>query len=318
MTERHNLIGRLGVAILFWVVSCGDHREAPVPKEAPSPIPGPPEEAPPPPKASGMSVATFPTAGGALQHILRKSDPAVVGFGEFHQKTGTAATLSALERFSRELLPVIAGRTSDLVVETWVSTGDCGKAEKRVTQNVDKVSERPAETENETVKLIKKAAALGVQPHVMELRCEDYEKLQAEGEVDYLALLELVGRRLGEKAKQAVVFRDSKRAEAKEKGAPAEAAKMVAVYGGAVHNDARPAEMWKSVTFGPDLEKFTSDRYVEIDLYVPEFIEGSDNVKQEKWYPVFEANVSTEKTLVIELDESSYIIVFRKGVANKG
>ena len=163
-------------------------------------------------------------------------------------------------------------------------------------------------------------AALGVQPHVLELRCDDYQKLQGDGGVDYLALLELVGRRLGEKAEQALLFRDAERAGKKtppEKANAEASKKMVAIYGGAVHNDAEPAEMWKTVTFGKELDRFSSGRYVEIDLCVPEFVEASDAAKEERWYNAFERNVSADKTLVIELGKSSYVIAFRKGVASR-
>jgi hypothetical protein len=319
-------IGHIGIhgllaALVCLTVACGDKGTSIKPSDSP---PKPPSEVPgkraPDPPAPSPEVKTFGTAHAALQYVLEKSDPLVVGFGEFHQRTGTTATLSALERFSEELLPVIAGRTSDLVVETWMSAGACGKAEKQVTRDVDQVSDRPEVTESETVRLIKKAAALGVQPHVLELKCDDYQKLQVDGGVDYLALLELVGKRLGEKAEQALLFRDAERTEKKTPPGKADALatkKMVAIYGGAVHNDAEPAEMWKSVTFGAELERFSSGRYVEVDLCVPEFVEAGDAGKEELWYAAFEKNASPDKTLVIQVGKNAYVIVFRKGVASR-
>jgi hypothetical protein len=261
--------------------ACGDKGSG----ASPEPVQGPeislkPQAKPEPPKKAPkprLDVRLFASADKALEYVLHKSRPLVVGFGEFHQHTGTVDTLSALKRFTDTMLPVMAARTSDLVVETWVSTGNCGQNEKRVTKDVSEVSKRPEATETETVKLIKKAEALGVQPHVLELQCNDYAKVLVDGGVDYLAMLELVGKRLGEKAKKALVYRDAQKAEKpkedkKETGAP----KMVALYGGAVHNDAEPEETWKTVTFGKELKQFSSERYVEIDLYVPEFIQDSD------------------------------------------
>ncbi len=249
----------------------------------------------------------FPTAAEALAEIVRETKPRAIGFGEFHQQTKTANILSALERFSGSMLPVLSGKTSDLIVETWVAKGACGKEEKKVLKQVDKVTERPAETENETIRLLKRAKSLGIQPHILEVQCEDYEKVQdPDGGLDYLALLELVARRLKEKGKAALAYRAGKGA----------GEKIVALYGGAIHNDATPVEMWRSVSFAPDIKEAAGDKYVEVDIYVPEFIENSNIVSGEPWFPLFKEMVSPEKALLIKLDERSFIIVFRKGVSS--
>lgn len=246
----------------------------------------------------------FPSADKALEEILANTHPRVVGFGEFHQQNKTAETVSALERFADLMLPVLAGKTSDLVVETWVSQGRCGPVEKKVTTEVDRVTERPKETENETIRLLKKANKLKIRPHILEVQCEDYEKVQdKDGGVDYLALLELVAKRLEEKGKSAL----------STTGAGAD--KIVAVYAGAIHNDATPEEMWKSVSFGPALKNAAGGKYIEIDIYVPEFIENSDIVRQESWFPLFTRLASPDKALLIRLNENAYIIGFRKGVS---
>jgi hypothetical protein len=75
----------------------------------------------------------------------------------------------------------------------------CGEAEERVVEEVEEVSERPEATENETVKMLKRAEALGVRPHILTVGCEDYKSVfQEDGNVDYFRMLELVGTLLGQ------------------------------------------------------------------------------------------------------------------------
>ena len=64
------------------------------------------------------------------------------------------------------------------------------EVEEKAIKEVEEVTERPAETENETVKLLKDAKARGVQPHILDVKCEDYEALFDEkGEMDFLKML---------------------------------------------------------------------------------------------------------------------------------
>ncbi|MCP4680181.1 MAG: hypothetical protein GY854_32740 [Deltaproteobacteria bacterium] len=53
-----------------------------------------------------------------------------------------------------------------------------------------------------------------------------------------------------------------------------------------------------------------------MDLLVPEFIENSNLVKNEPWFPVFMELASKDKTLLIQLTDHSYLIVFKKDIMN--
>ncbi|MCP4676276.1 MAG: hypothetical protein GY854_12350 [Deltaproteobacteria bacterium] len=301
---------------LLFVVGCkktGRHVAHPE-VEAGAPDETPKEEPPPAEEVkyesgemSGFSYQYFPSAADAIGYIVETTEPRILGLGEFHQQHGTVNILSALVRFTSSLLPMIARVTSDLIVETWVATGSCGEVEKKVTAEVDEVTERPEATESDTLKLIKKAVSLNIQPHVLEIDCHDYQKLFQGGEegMDYMALLQLVGQHLEAKDKKALGFRDNGEVKVKP---------MITFYGGAIHNDAKPAEMWSTVSFGLGLEKAAPGRYVEVDLLVPEFIENSNLVKNEPWFPVFIELASKDKTLLIQLTDHSYLIVFKKGV----
>ena len=71
----------------------------------------------------------------------------------------------------------------------------------------------------------------------LKMECEDYEKVQGDAGVDYLAMLELVKDHL-EKKGQTLLTKKAKKA-----GRP-----MLAIYCGAIHNDAKPEEIWESVS----------------------------------------------------------------------
>lgn len=255
---------------------------------------------------AGFSHRLFDDEAEALRAVLEAARPAAIGFGEYHQMNDTSGTLSAIERFTRRLLPALAGQTSDLVVETWVSLGSCGKAEKQVVAEVEEVSQRPAETENETVRLLRQARALGIQPHILAVQCADYEKvLAADGGLDYLAFLELVGARLGDTAGAIIA----------KQPAAAGLRRMVGIYCGAAHNDVAPLEGFEAVSFAKRVAALVGGRYVEVDLLVPEFVEQSDLARNEAWFSLFERVASPDHVALIELRPDSYLVILRRGEA---
>ena len=256
-------------------------------------------EAPP----DALPHRIFSSAAKALEAVLDETDPSVVGFGEFHQQTGTVGTLSTIERFADQLLPVMAQRTSDLVVEAWVSKGRCGEVEKQVVSDVNKVSKRPDETEDENLRMLKAARVLGVQPHILKMECADYEKVHmADGGVDYLEMLELVARRLMETTGKIIQKR------------PPGDHRMIAVFSGAIHNDLSPAKDWETFSYGPAMRKAARGKYVEIDIYVPEFVQAASTAREEIWYDKVTSLASRETAALIETGKNSYIIVFPKGI----
>jgi hypothetical protein len=165
-------------------------------------IPGPP--APEAPVAQRYS-----TIGDALAAVIPPGAGTVVlGVGELHQTTDTAALPSSLSRFTGEILPMIAGRTSDLIVETWITDGACGPAEAATIAGVATTTERPAATESEIVTLLRRAKDAGVRPHVLHVGCADYQLLSPPSSstpsssskrgatVDFQRMLTLIERQL--------------------------------------------------------------------------------------------------------------------------
>lgn len=251
-----------------------------------------------------LKVKLYADAKGALADVLLRTNPSVIGFGEFHQQNATVKIRSALDRFRNDLLPLMGAATSDLIIETWVPKG-CGAVEKQVIREVEEVTERPKETENETVQLINSAKQLGVAPHILDVSCKQYQELfDTDGQMDFLSMLQLVGQMLGDTTQKAMAYR---------KENPQGNRQRILVYGGAIHNDLYPTETWESCAFGSRIQKLAKT-YIAIDLYVPEFIDNSDLVKNEPWYPIFEEHASPQMAVLIEKAPDSYIIIFKRGI----
>jgi hypothetical protein len=240
----------------------------------------------------GAAVATLlPDAGG------------VIAFGELHQTRATAKVRSAIARFTDEILPVVAPHASHLIVETWITRGTCGEAEAQVTEEVARTTERPVETESEIVKLLRRAKELGVAPHVLDVGCDEYEVLAGgtAGKVDYDKLLTITNQHLERAIGQGLLL-------PRASGRP-----LVIVYGGALHNDLFPDPALAKYTFGRHVHAATRGAYREVDLYVPEMVDGTPALKAEPWYRVWQRGGAGASDVVIQRNPRSAIVVFRRG-----
>ena len=249
----------------------------------------------------------------ALAAILKRAEtdaggsaPRVVAFGEYHELKGNLGVKSGLKRFSEQLLAAIQPLTSDLILETWVTAGGCGKEEKQVVADVTTTTKRPVTTENELVTLIKQARGIGVQPHILEISCGEYQGLLGkDGAVDYEKMLKLVGDLLAKKIAQVKLRREA-----------AGIRKIVAVYGGALHNDLYPSEDFRPYTFGPGTAIAFPGQYLEVDLYVPEFIANDEGLTKEPWFAKYVQKSRTGKkeppgrTWVVRRGKGSFILLF--------
>ncbi len=258
---------------------------------------------PPLPMAPGAPLVAekFVSPADAMRAFLGDlgDAPGVVAFGELHQTAKTADVRSSIARFTDEILPAIAPRASHLIVETWVSRGACGETEKQVTQDVARTTERPAETENEIVRLLRRAKELGMEPHVLDVDCHEYQTLVgAGGTVDYDKLLTLTGRHLGRAIEQALAL-----------PRPADRP-LVLVYGGALHNDLAPNPELAKYSFGPAIDALTHGDYREVDLLVPELVDSYPALRAERWYPVWRKARATPGTTLIRRQARSAVLLF--------
>ncbi len=260
------------------------------------------------PPAAPPTVTVHASAMAALNSVIaelpqKKGAPLVLALGEYHETNADASKRtkvpSALKRFSEQLLPVLATQSSDLILETWITDGNCGKQETAAVQDVQKTTQRPQKTEDELVTLVKQAKAAGVQPHILKLSCDDYKSLTASGEVDYEKLLKLVTELLQKK------IVDVTRRRERDGGS-----RHVLVYGGALHNDLAPKAELAAFSYGPAMQKEFSAGFVELDLYVPEFVDRDDSMKQEPWYPLYKKRAKPGQTVLVRRGPGSYILLF--------
>lgn len=246
------------------------------------------------------TLRVFATPVDALASLMA-TRPRVVAFGEFHEIKGGAKVPSAIKRYTDQLFPSLQARASDLIVETWVTEGNCGKKEEQVVKDVATTTKRPESTESEVVTLIKRAKAASVQPHILDLSCIEYQSLLlADGGVDYEKMLDLITRKLREQIEAALKARVL---------APD---KVVMVYGGALHNDVFPREELRPYTFAEPVSSAVGGRYLEVDLYVPEFVEHDATLQKEAWFPLWKKQQKPGKTILVERGPRSYIIVFAR------
>jgi hypothetical protein len=252
-----------------------------------------------------LRARTIPSVNGAIEELLARQ-PRVVAFGEVHQTTASLKVPSSLKHFEDEILAVVAPRASDLVVETWMTEGKCGKTEKAVMKDVQKTTERPAQTEDEVVTLIKRAEAAGVKPHILSVSCKEYEAIYQGKKVDYDALLRMTSEKLEGGIREVL-------------GKPGAAeTRAVVVYGGALHNDLAPGEGLSSYAFGESVSKTVGGKYLEIDLYVPEYVEKQKALRAEPWYRAYKKAARKGQAVMIERSLASYVIVFPRAQRAKG
>lgn len=272
--------------------------------QAASPAPSAASVSPAGWKACGTTTCkSATTPGAALAAILAEDRPLVVGFGEAHAQKGSEEIASTAWRATNELFGELGGKASDLVLELWIADPKCApKAQAKVEKQQKQVTQtQAASNTNEYVVLAEKAKALGIQPHVIRPTCAEVDKLAKAGDDAVLEMLSMITEHM---QKQVADLRSK----------PAAKDKIVLTYGGAMHNDLRPAEGREGWSFGPAVDAATDHRYVEIDLVVPEYVKDTPAWTGQRWYAGHLATTSDAGTTVIKSGERSYAIVMPRGV----
>jgi len=254
---------------------------------------------------AGAAEAALPAhhrvadAGAAIREILAATHPRVIGFGELHSRTDRAHVGSSLAHFTAEVLPVVKDQLSDLVLETWVVDPHCGETATKATAAVEHTMRRPEATKSELGQLVDAARAAGVQPHAMRMTCDDYARVAPKGKpVAVEVMLDLVTRELGRIAIEAVVHRDRHHATRR----------LVATYGGALHNDLYPADGVGQWSFARRVDDATGGRYVEVDLYVPELARADATSQKQPWFPILD-EAGPDHAVLIERGPRSYVVI---------
>jgi hypothetical protein len=289
-------VKRWVLVLAFCTAGCGkDIKDAPRPQPSPA---DPKASAPAPDAAPTVKADSYPDLGTALKAII-PADARVIGFGEMHNRTDRAQVKSALARFTSDGLPGLSDKLSDLIVETWIPDPKCGQQATTATAKVTITSRRPQETKSEIAVLAETARAAKVQPHAMKLKCEDYEKIAPAGkDANTEVMLDLITSELGRITDEAVAYRTKHN----------EPRPWIAIYGGGLHNERFPSDAVKHWSFAERVDKTTGNKYVEIDLIVPELAEGEASMAKEPWFPLVKNAEPTVK--VWQRGERSFVVVF--------
>ncbi len=248
----------------------------------------------------GTKCRTFPTSGEAFNAVLVEG-PRVLAIGESHAPAGSA-TPATIRRFQEELLPILAGKASAMVLELWVGAPRCQAAVTAVATKQKEVTKtQAASNPNAYFDLGTAAKALGIFPLPLTPTCDDYASIVDAGPSDIDAMLRLI-RKL---TAASVRTRLEKSPE-----------KMVVAYGGLLHNDLAPRKGMEAWSFGNELSDATAGKYVELDLVTPEFIEDSDTWKRLPWFSAFHRERQGGETVLIEPSPKSYVLIFSRGQKN--
>jgi hypothetical protein len=303
-------------AVLFFsvVLSACDRSPSPVPPSVSAPVPSMSVSAPVAIVDAGAGTACgamgclqFDTVEDAFKAALA-SKPLVVAIGEAHAQKTKEGVASSAKRFTETILPAIKANASDLLLEIMMPAklpdgGACVATATAVKKKQEVITNQQASTaQNEYVVMGDTAKKLGVIPDLLRPTCEDLAAIQKASDAEWLALQLGTIARLT-KTKVGVLLDRNART-------PADADKFIITYGGSLHNDVQPPPERADFCFGPDLIKRTGGRYVEIDLYVPDYIEDTDNWKKQEWYASYDKAKLGAKTTMFRPRENSFVILF--------
>jgi hypothetical protein len=229
----------------------------------------------------------------------------VLGVGETHALKGSEAVEPATRRFSRDLLPLLAGNASDLVIELLLPNAACEKKTRAAAKSQKVVTEHQAPTDqNDYVALGSAAKALGIRPHALEPTCDDLARIAKGGADGVATSLDVITRLTTELATR---FLDA--------NAAARDARMVVLYGGALHNDVLPRPGREAWSYGSALTAKTAGKYIELDLIVPEFIGDSPAWRSFPWVKTFDPASHPAEASLLMPSSHAFVLVFPRSNA---
>jgi hypothetical protein len=247
-----------------------------------------------------LGCAQYDSAADAFRDAI-EGDPLVVGIGETHAPKG-ASVASAAKRFTQELLPLLAGRASDLLVELMAPPSACADAAADVREKQAPATSRQAETnQNEYVAMGESARTIGIVPDMLRPTCADLDRVRRAGDDAITASLDLIARLSLGQARR-LVDRDAR--------SDADRGKLVVLYGGMLHNDLQPPPESARWSYAPELAQAVGGRFVAVDLVVPEFIGDDETWGKLPWRPHYDRTRLGAKSTLFRTGERSYVLVF--------
>lgn len=297
------LVLTLAGTSLVSIVACGRHAQPAPPAPASAGVDPPAAPAGEASPCGDVRCTQYDSALEAFQ-AATASAPEVIAVGEAHAQKGSTVP-SAAQRFTGEILPALAGRASDLLVELMMPPTGCTDAAAEVRQKQAPATSRQAETnQNEYVTMGDRARALGIVPDMLRPSCADLDGVRDAGDEALDASLRLIARLCGAQGAR-LVDRDAK--------SDADRNKAVVIYSGLLHNDLAPPPERAAWSYAPALDARVGGRLVAIDLVVPEFIAADDPTwKSLPWVASYEGareRLGARVTL-LQTRERSYVLVF--------
>jgi len=237
-----------------------------------------------------------------LQALSAAGDPLVLGLGEAHAPKG-ATVPSAARRFTGDLLPVLAGRASDLLLELMMPPDGCLNAVAEVRREQEPVISRQAEANpDEYVLMGERARQLGIVPDMLRPTCGDMDAIEHADASDVIDLSLTTIARLS--CAQAARLADRDALSDADRG------KIVVVYGGALHNDLSPTPETARWCYAPQLDAHVGGRFAALDLVVPEFIGLDATWARLPWWPHYDKTRLGRKATLFRTAPRSFVLVF--------
>jgi hypothetical protein len=261
--------------------------------------------APPQPSTSAplhacgaFDCLAFASPSAAFDYVLR-TNPRVLAVGEAHAQDDRPGIFSSTRRFGEQLLPLLSGKAKHLVIELLLAN-----CQKRTVEAVKKeqapvTEHQAASNQSEFVTLGKVAQRFGIEPQGLTPECAEYDAAVAGGEDGVARLLALVANQTTKEV-EALLAK------------PETANEIIVTYGGALHNDLMPKPGQEAWSFGPRLAAATQNRYVELDLIVPEFVKDTDTWRNLPWFSAFDREHLSSETLLYRPAPNSFALIFPK------
>lgn len=253
-----------------------------------------------------LECATFTSARAALEVVL-SSEPLVLAVGEAHAPAAAGKQRSGARRFAEDLLPVLAGRSSDLIVELMNPPAGCKKQTEAVREQHKPVTDKQSTTlQNDYVALGEAARRLNVVPDLLRPSCADLAAVEAAGNDAVPMTLALIAR---------LTIAQS-RATLEKRQSESKAPRMLILYGGAMHNDLAPEKGRDEWSFGPALSSSVADRYVELDVFVREYVRDTDAWKRLPWYPHWKRDAHPDLAELFRVGPRSFTLILPRDPAS--
>jgi hypothetical protein len=247
-----------------------------------------------------VACAQYDSPADAMKAALT-GDPRVIAVGEAHAPKGATAP-SAAKRFTEDLLPLLAGRASDLLVELMMPPKGYADAAAEVRQKQAPATSQQAPTnQNEYLAMGDRAHALGIVPDMLRPSCADMDGVRDAGDGAIEASLEMIARLSTVQAGR-LVDRDAL--------TDADRGKAVVVYGGMLHNDLDPPPERAKWSYATALDAKTGGKLVAIDLVVPEFILDDATWRGFPWFARYDRARLGARTTLFRVGEKSFVLVF--------